>query len=253
LQNRVIKGIGSVNCYNTPGWQEKDPFPVKEEEILQLENYMKSGDTAGCRQMIHQLFRRLRTTEGLTVHTLQLQSMNIILSGIRTMPLMQFQLNEYLGKNILSLEGISRFQTLDQLENWVVNTVAGILELKKKEEGVRNKDVIVQIKEYIQEHFASEISLNELAQRFFLNPYYLSQLFKKKTGMTYQNYVTFIRMEKAKQFLWEERKVYEAGQMAGYSDTAYFSRLFERTVGCKPSEYRRLRLEEGGESHEREN
>ncbi|WP_321003135.1 helix-turn-helix domain-containing protein [Eisenbergiella porci] len=239
LQNKVIRGIGSVICFRELEQQEGSQFLIGEEEIRRLEGYMGSGDMAGCRQVIHQIFRRIQEQRGLTISALQLQSLNIILSGLRTMPFMQFQLDEYLGKNILSLESISRFQTIEQMENWVINTVSGILELKRKENGNKNKDVIVRIKEYIQEHFSSEISLNEIAGKFYLNPYYLSQLFKKKTGMTYQNYVTMLRMEKAKQLLRQDRKVYEVCEQVGYSDTAYFSRVFEKTVGCKPSEYRR--------------
>lgn len=239
LHNKVIRGIGSVICFRELELQEGSQCLIDEEEIRRLEGYMGSGDMTGCRQVIHQIFRRLREQQGLTISALQLQSLNIILSGLRTMPFMQFQLDEYLGKNILSLESISRFQTIEQMENWVINTVSGILELKRKENGNRNKDVVVRIKEYIQSHFSSEISLNEIAGKFYLNPYYLSQLFKKKTGMTYQNYVTMLRMEKAKQLLRENRKVYEVCEQVGYSDTAYFSRIFEKTVGCKPSEYRK--------------
>lgn len=102
------------------------------------------------------------------------------------------------------------------------------------------KDVVEQVKDYIRAHYNTEISLNEIAQRFYLNPYYLSQLFKKKTGMTYQNYLTLLRMEQAKRLLSEtEYRIYEIGEMLGYNDTAYFSKLFERENGCKPSEYRR--------------
>ena len=116
-----------------------------------------------------------------------MQSMNLILAGIRTMPFMQFQLNEYLGRNILSLESISRFHTIEQLENWMTNIMAGILEIRRSQDHGRREDVISRIKEYIKEHYTGEISLSELAGKFFLNPYYLSQMFRKKTGMTYQS------------------------------------------------------------------
>lgn len=100
--------------------------------------------------------------------------------------------------------------------------------------------MIEQIKEYIRERFDKEISLNEIAAEFYLNPYYLSQLFKKKTGMTYQSYVTSLRIEKAKQLLWEDQyKIYEIAELTGYNDTAYFSKIFEKNTGCRPSEYKK--------------
>lgn len=239
LYNKVIRGIGSVICYKEIENQEGNQIPIHEDDNLRLEGYLECGDMQGCRQVIHQIFRKMQGQEGLTVRTLQLQSLNIILSGIRTMPFMQFELDEYLGKNILSLESVSRFQNVEQMENFVVNTISGIIDLKREGKKRQNKDVITQIKEYIQEHFANEISLNEIAGKFYLNPYYLSQLFKKKTGMTYQTYITSLRMEKARQLLAENYRVYEVCERVGYSDTTYFSRIFERTVGCKPSEYQK--------------
>ncbi len=239
LYNKVVRGIGSVICYKEIEHQEGNRIAIDEEKIRLLESYLECGDIQGCRQVVHQIFRKMQREKGLTLRTLQLQSLNIILAGIRTMPFMQFQLDEYLGKNILSLESISRFQSLEQLENIVINIIIGIMELKREKNRNRSNDVVQQIKEYIQEHFTSEISLNEIAGKFYLNPYYLSQMFKKKTGMTYQNYVTSLRMEKARQLLAENYRVYEVCEMVGYSDTTYFSRIFERMTGCKPSEYQR--------------
>lgn len=243
LHNKVIRGIGSVISYTEIEKNKNAVFLIEEEEIKQLEDYINSGDSVGCRNVIHHIFKRLQSKPGLTLSGLKLQSLNIILSGLRTMPFMQFRLNEYLGKNILTLESISRFHTMEQLENWIINIVCGIMELKEQETS-KKRDVITQIKEYIQENYNKELSLNEIARSFYLNPYYLSQLFKKKTGMTYQNYVTSLRVEKAKQLLWEEKhKVYEISEMVGYSDTAYFSKVFEKNVGCRPSEYKKQAME----------
>ncbi|WP_426452449.1 helix-turn-helix domain-containing protein [Paenibacillus sp. S-38] len=104
----------------------------------------------------------------------------------------------------------------------------------------RKKDTIAEIKAYVEEHFHEPISLADLSARFYINPYYLSQLFKQKTGDTYLNYLVQIRMNKAKELLaMTDQKVYEICQAVGYSDSQYFSRLFEKSTGCKPSEYRR--------------
>jgi two-component system response regulator YesN len=108
----------------------------------------------------------------------------------------------------------------------------------------RKNDVIEEIKQYIMDNFDKKISLADLSNHFYMNLYYLSQLFKEKTGQTYLEYLTQLRIERARQLL--ERgdfKVYEICQMVGYSDTTHFSRLFEKMVGCKPSEYRKRKHE----------
>ncbi|WP_320933050.1 helix-turn-helix domain-containing protein [Hungatella effluvii] len=102
------------------------------------------------------------------------------------------------------------------------------------------KDVIEEAKEYMNRNFTREISLNDISERFFINPYYFSQLFKKKTGETYQSYLTSLRISRAKKLLEEtDLKIYEVCSMVGYSDTNHFNKVFERIAGIKPSEYKK--------------
>lgn len=95
-----------------------------------------------------------------------------------------------------------------------------------------------QIKAYIRER-EGNVSLASVAEAFYMNPQYLSQLFKKKGGGIYSSYVNEIKMQKAKQLLAQtDMKIYEIAAEIGYGDEKYFSKIFEKTVGQKPSEYR---------------
>lgn len=95
------------------------------------------------------------------------------------------------------------------------------------------------IRRYVTEHFAEDISLAGLSAMFFLNPYYISQLFRKKAGESYQSFVTRLRIEHAQRFLREtDLMIYEISERVGYNDTVYFSRVFEKITGVRPSEYR---------------
>ena len=105
----------------------------------------------------------------------------------------------------------------------------------------RKKDVITEIKRYVKENYNKNINLADLSHKFYINLHYLSQLFKEKTGQTYLDYLTQVRIERSKALLEQsDYKIYEISQMVGYSDTTHFSKLFEKAVGCKPSEYRKL-------------
>lgn len=108
-------------------------------------------------------------------------------------------------------------------------------------EGIpKKKDVVEEARDYIRQNFNRSIGLNEISERFFINPYYFSQLFKKKTGMKYQDYVTELRIDRAQRLLKEsDLKLYEICEMIGYSDMNHFNRIFEREVGLKPGEYRK--------------
>jgi Response regulator containing CheY-like receiver domain and AraC-type DNA-binding domain len=103
-----------------------------------------------------------------------------------------------------------------------------------------NEDVIENIKEYITGHYTENISLTALSERFFLNPIYLSQLFRKKTGHTYIHFLTGIRIEKAKELLSDSRmNVAKVCHSVGYENVQHFSRTFGKVVGVKPSLYKK--------------
>lgn len=240
LNYKVIKGNGFVISYENIRDLTGKPGLIEENDIKQLETCIDLMDDVGCRQVIEAVFRKIEKEKDLSLTDLQLLSLNLILAGIRKMPFMQFQLNEYLGRNILSLESISKFQTIEQLKNWIINTLKSMNELMLKETMPEKKDVIEEAKEYMNRNFTREISLNDISERFFINPYYFSQLFKKKTGETYQSYLTSLRISRAKKLLEEtDLKIYEVCSMVGYSDTNHFNKVFERIAGIKPSEYKK--------------
>lgn len=97
------------------------------------------------------------------------------------------------------------------------------------------------IKEYIEAHYMQEINLNQLAEMVDMNASYLSSVFKKETGMTYSDYLTRCRMECARDLLVHSNKsILEIAKDSGYQNTRYFSKQFQKQIGLKPSEYRRL-------------
>lgn len=102
-----------------------------------------------------------------------------------------------------------------------------------------NKDVIQEIQNFICCHYAENISLNSLAEQFYLHPNYLSRLFKEKTGHNFVEYLTEIRMEKVKELLRSSnKKIIEICDMTGYDNPRYFSKVFKQYTGMTPREYR---------------
>jgi len=92
---------------------------------------------------------------------------------------------------------------------------------------------------YINEHYNEKITLNELADRVFLNSSYLGIQFKKETGRNFVNYIKEVRIEKAKELLKGiDMKVYEISEIIGYQDYKYFREVFKALTGLTPLEYR---------------
>ena len=116
----------------------------------------------------------------------------------------------------------------------------------------REERPITGITRYLQEHLAEEVSLSVLAERFHLNPQYISQLFKNESGVGFLAYLTNIRMEKAKKLLLSTPlSVAEVAERSGYGDYRVFTKVFKKSEGVTPSQYRRDFLESTGSGERR--
>ncbi|TLS49003.1 response regulator [Paenibacillus antri] len=114
---------------------------------------------------------------------------------------------------------------------------------RREEEAGMNAEterrVISKAKQYIRENLGKDLTLSEVADFVYLNPVYLSRLFKLETGSGFSDYVTEVRMNLAAQLLRDTNlKIYEICEKAGYKDVRHFYKLFKRYAGFSPSEYR---------------
>ncbi len=94
--------------------------------------------------------------------------------------------------------------------------------------------------EYIDDHFRENISLQDVADNISISKNYLCDIFKKEVGVTFINYVTNLRIEKAKDYLANtDLKMYEVSSAVGYNDYTYFAQIFKKHTGTTLSAYRK--------------
>lgn len=92
---------------------------------------------------------------------------------------------------------------------------------------------------YIGVHYAEKLSLTELADKIYVSQWYLSKLLNKYTGKSFYDLLNQTRIEKARELLEDPSlKVHEVSEMVGFNDVAHFSRIFKKTTGLSPKEYR---------------
>lgn len=98
--------------------------------------------------------------------------------------------------------------------------------------------IIEKAKEYIEAHYADNISLYDVANYVFLNASYLSRLFKQYTGENFRDYLISIRISRAIELMKQNRyKVYEISELCGYKNPKYFAQQFKQVTGLSPTEY----------------
>jgi two-component system, response regulator YesN len=100
--------------------------------------------------------------------------------------------------------------------------------------------IVENVRRYLDQHYASEVSLASLSEQFHINSSYLSDLFKNHVGKNLSDYLLHLRMENAKKFLKDSQlKIIDVAHLVGFSNSGYFGTVFKKYVGKTPVEYRK--------------
>lgn len=141
----------------------------------------------------------------------------------------EYELNEKLS-NSPDLQSIFEF-TIRIFDNILVTD-------KKDMDNV--EDLVNRIKEYINSHFTEDISLSDISKKFNFSVPYITKVFKRYSGETFLQYLISLRINEAKRLIESqaETDIKKIGELVGYSDQHYFSRIFRNVTGMSPSEYK---------------
>ncbi|MDU4310975.1 MAG: AraC family transcriptional regulator [Klebsiella michiganensis] len=104
----------------------------------------------------------------------------------------------------------------------------------------RSRDLFLAVQDYLEEHLSQPLTRESVAKRFHITPNYLSHIFQKSGSVGFNEFLTSVRLEKAKKLLrGYDLKVKEIAHNCGFVDSNYFCRVFKRYTERSPSEYRR--------------
>jgi YesN/AraC family two-component response regulator len=146
---------------------------------------------------------------------------------------------DYKELNILMKQIIVRISQKDRKSKHLEN--------KENSEHVETQDVltgtdetVLAIRAYIRDHIDQDININEIAEFVHLNPNYIMRLFKSKTEKSIIEYITDLRIDKAKELLLRSSdSIQHVAQQVGYSNYSYFTRLFKKRMKMTPNDYRK--------------
>lgn len=110
----------------------------------------------------------------------------------------------------------------------------------RKEADTALSEKLKSIARYLDEHYRETISLDFLAEHFFISKYYLSREFKKEFGTTIIQYILTKKITNAKELLrYSNASIEDIAQLCGIDDASYFNKVFKKMEGCTASEYRK--------------
>lgn len=142
----------------------------------------------------------------------------------------------YGGKTLTGPEAATR--SVARLRQWAGEVLDAAYALLSG--GESESPAVRQVKVYIASHLDRDLTREELAAHVYLNPAYLSRLFRKETGMVLTDYLLHEKMRLASDLLvGTERTISEIADSLGYGNFSYFARLFRKVYGMSPHDYRK--------------
>ncbi|WP_197080987.1 response regulator [Gordoniibacillus kamchatkensis] len=143
-------------------------------------------------------------------------------------------------------DDITAAKSISQLRAWATRLIAAACDALEQQER-QGSAVVEKVKRYIDDHLQT-VTREELAAHVYLNPAYLSRLFKKETGQSLVDYIIHSKINRAKLLLTESnRKISDIGESLGYDNFSHFGKTFKKSVGLTPQQYRK-RFQGLGES-----
>lgn len=133
-----------------------------------------------------------------------------------------------------------RQQVMEKMVDSVLLELSG-------EGGKRLSEPVTKAMRFVASHLNAPLGLREISQEVHLNSSYFSFLFKEQTGLTFMEYVTRCKLQKAKELLLGTTlPIGEISEQVGYQTSKYFIKLFRERTGVSPSQYRKQMAEDSG-------
>lgn len=154
--------------------------------------------------------------------------------AISTRPQTEAQLDQLIG-----LKGerhrLGRWKRTVLFQQLLLTIAEGVI--GGREHGQDQRDTIGQVLSYMNEHYMEQLPIRSLARMHGISPTNFAAMFRKRTGVSPVEYLTRLRIEKAKSALFTRERMADVALKVGYRDELYFSRMFKRIVGVAPTLY----------------
>ncbi|MBD2872306.1 response regulator [Paenibacillus arenilitoris] len=210
-----------IRCMTTRTWEEAGDSLRQWLEIVRKETYgNRSLAVSACFSSVVFIFQELAKS-GLqpTKHAMNKSELQSLLAS---------------------------FESFDEMGGAIMDMFRRVHEEIGAESGNKDKLVLAKVKQYIDEHYAEDLTLETMAGMVYMNPYYFSSFFKKHTKQNFKPYVTEVRMNHAARLLAHtDLMIYEVAEKVGYNNARHFSDMFKKQYGQLPNDYRQASRNNG--------
>jgi two-component system, response regulator YesN len=214
---------------------------VSSSEIVELQekiiSLFGSGNIEALHNTVNSFFDTIRSKNMSSMLFLTAICTELLAKSVRNIPC---QIRDQISNDTInSLCQLGFNKDSHSLEKVVWDKLLCTENLIQESKGTKLRKVIRDVEGIIQKRYKENITIKQLADEVYMSPSHLQCIFKKETGSTINDYITTVRIEKAKELLKKpELKIYDVSNLVGYLDTNYFAKIFKKLVGKNPAEYR---------------
>lgn len=217
-----------------------------EYQHMEQEQKLRTQMTAACmafdRQQMDQLLMMAKRYAEVRSLRTALEYAVEVYTGVReAMERLGQDAAAVMPNSLRSMQELLKIKSKEEVSAWLESIERDVHRFwdAERESAGRNLAVTAACTQ-IEQRFAAELSVQQIAEELELTPGYLSALMKRNTGKNFTEYVTHIRIKRAKAMLRETNdKIYSIALRTGFSDQYYFSRIFKRITGVTPGDWRK--------------
>ncbi len=212
-----------------------DIFPPCDVETFEIYLQTEQYDTFldGCHQYLHRL-SCCGNLHSVSMNSFYIDVIQILYSFLRNRGILANKLFHDDTYHFLARNAKNSIYDMNLYLQYIIYLTKDYLNKTASDQSIAQS-----MQEYVDLHYAEDISRNTLTDIFYLDPDYASKLFKKETGRSFKNYIIDKRIEVAKNLLTTtELPINTVADNVGYGNYSYFTRLFKKVTNMTPAEYR---------------
>lgn len=231
-----IAGIGSV--YYEAEYEATSNNSVSLFDEGKINGFLNNREKIGLMVYLRETLNNLIQAKTLSQHEISLMNQQIMQGVYSYLAARNVSAIELYADDELKDLTLKAAQSVTDMVKWVNYFVdRAFLCVDSVKEG---QSFVEKINQYIYDHYTEDIGRNEIAAEFYLNPEYLSKIYKKQTGVSLKDYINEYRINQAKILLEDDSlKISEVASLVGFENFTYFSTTFKKYTGLTPNQYRK--------------
>ncbi len=232
LAHKSFVGNNALIDYVTVPKTMNSALVFPNEDIEKILEAAAQGNKAEAKHIIESFFDKIKKNPSVDIESLKDVVLEMSIVILRRHFRNVEEINKTYGRRVVPSNELKRLENINSIENWVYDLVE---KLFSSENEVDKNGYVFKIKERLQNAYQSSVTAEEIAEELHISSYYLMHLFKEETGMTFNQYLTKVRIDKASEMIASGKyKVYEVAEAVGYKDAAYFSYIYKKVTGNSP-------------------